>query len=465
MQKTRSKPRPLVIGHLVAKLPIIQGGMGIGVSLSRLASAVAANGGVGIISAAQIGFNDIGFEENPIQTNLKALSKHLRLAKKTANGGIVGVNIMTATNQYEDYVKQAVKSKADLVISGAGLPLNLPDLVKNSQTLIAPIVSSAKAAKVLLNVWAKNYGVTADFIVVEGPKAGGHLGFKITDLEQPINFDQELVQIISFIKETENKFKKKIPIIFGGGIYDHNDVSHYLNLGCDGVQVATPFVTTKECDADYRYKQAYLNVNEEDICIIQSPVGMPGRAIRNKFLQSITDQNAQYRGKCFRCLSRCNRPNIPYCITDRLIRAVKGDVENGLIFCGENAHRIKEMSTVQEVLQSLFPQSFRKKQRETFLEIENILTKHPAVHQCAVIGIKDTAGMPGIAAKAYVVLTNKMKAIIGTASEKIKELRKELQDFIIKKTASHESPKILEFYDHLPKTVNGKINRKGLKLC
>jgi len=342
--------KPLKLGHLTADIPIIQGGMGVGISLSGLSGAVASSGAVGVISSAQIGFADSGFDLNPLKTNLKALANQINLAKEKAKQGIIGVNIMAVTNKYEEYVKQAVESKADLIISGAGLPINLPDLVKNSKTLIAPIVSSLKAAKVLLTTWERRFQATADFLVVEGPKAGGHLGFKPEQLEQEEDFDPELGRIIDFIKSVEEKFKKNIPVIFGGGISDRNSFLHYLNMGCQGIQVATPFVATEECDAHPDYKQAYIDAKKEDICIIKSPVGLPGRAIRNNFIQNIGEGKAL--GRCNQCISKCKRPDIPYCISDRLIRAVRGDVKNGLVFCGQNAYRLTEIKTVKEVLDS-----------------------------------------------------------------------------------------------------------------
>lgn len=345
------KLKPLNIGHLTAKIPIIQGGMGVGISLSNLAGAVASNGAIGMLSSAQIGFKDESFKENPIKTNLDALARHISIAKEKANGGIIGVNIMTATHRYEEYVRRAVESKVDIIVSGAGLPVNLPELVKCSKTLIAPIVSSLKAIKVLFNNWERKYERTADFVVVEGPRAGGHLGFKAEDLEIDQDYDNELIKIIEFVMEEEKKYKKNIPVIFAGGVYDYNDICHYINLGCSGVQIATPFVTTQECDAHINYKEAYINAQEEDVCIIKSPVGMPARAIRNEFIKSI--ENKQPLGSCVQCISKCNRPNIPYCISEKLIQAVNGDVKNGLIFCGGNVHRLKEITTVKDVLQKL----------------------------------------------------------------------------------------------------------------
>lgn len=348
--------RPLVIGNKTARVPIIQGGMGVGVSLSSLAGAVAAEGGVGIISSAQIGFNEPDFTKNPQEANLRALRKHIKQAKAQANQGLVGVNVMTALKDYEEHVRAAVEAGADVVICGAGLPANLPALVAGSDTKFAPIVSSQKAALVLLKRWEKKYQTTADFIVIEGPKAGGHLGFSREDLDKDqagvLDYDTEIQKIIETVKEYERKFHKHIPVIVAGGIFTEEDIRHVMNLGADGVQIASRFVATEECDADIAYKNAYLQAKEEDVRIIQSPVGMPGRAIQNKFLDDVAAHKCQVK-KCYGCLAKCKPAEIPYCITDALTKAVTGDIENGLLFCGENVSRIQTMTTVPELMREL----------------------------------------------------------------------------------------------------------------
>ncbi len=346
--------KSLTIGNLLSKIPIIQGGMGVGVSLSGLASAVACEGGIGVISAAHPGYIEAGFEQNPLKTNLEALAKHITIAKEKAKDGLIGVNIMSALKNYEEYVKCCVESKADIIFSGAGFPMNLPALVKNSTAKIAPIVSSVKAASVLFKIWEKRYNSTADIVVIEGPKAGGHLGFKPEELESDENFDNEIIKIVEFVKTYENKFNKSIPVVFGGGISTKEDVLHYLNLGCSGIQVATKFVATDECDAHINFKNAYVNAKKEDIGIVKSPVGLPGRAIINNFVRETRNGNLKV-GKCYNCLIPCNPKDTPYCITSALIASVKGDVENGLVFCGADAYKIDRISTVKEVIKELTP--------------------------------------------------------------------------------------------------------------
>lgn len=344
---------PLKIGNLVARLPIIQGGMGVGVSLSGLASAVTNAGGIGIISSAQIGFKENDFDKNPLEANLRALKKHIKLAKEKCNNGIIGVNVMVATKEYAEYIKTAVESGIDLIISGAGMPTMLPKLTKGYNVKIAPIVSSLKAAKVILKLWDKHDNVTPDMIVVEGPKAGGHLGFKKDEIETANeSFDNTIVDIVNHVKEYEEKYEKKIPVIVAGGIFDGSDIAKYLNLGASGVQMATRFVATHECDASLEFKKAYVNAGKDEVGIVSSPVGMPGRAILNPFVNK-TKEGPIKVDKCFRCLTPCDPKTTPYCITKALINSVNGDIDNGLIFCGENVSKIKEITSVKSLMTEL----------------------------------------------------------------------------------------------------------------
>ena len=227
----------LVIRDLVAKILVIQGGMGVGVSLSKLAGNVAKCGGVGIISTAQIGYQEKGFEEHPIETNLKAIEKHIKRAKEIAQGGVVGVNIMVATKKYEEYVKAAVKAGVDLIISGAGLPTRLPELVEKSKTKIAPIVSSIKSANVICKLWDRKYKRCPDLVVIEGPKAGGHLGFSYEELQTITQeqYEDEIKGIIQVVESFGEKNDYHIPIVTAGGIYDVQDMKHAMELGVDGV--------------------------------------------------------------------------------------------------------------------------------------------------------------------------------------------------------------------------------------
>ena len=355
MNKDNRVLKPLKIGELVAEKPIIQGGMGVGVSRSSLAGAVAAEGGIGIISTAPIGYDEEGFEKDQAGCNRIAIKKHIKRAKEIAGGkGLVGVNIMVALKHYKEHVQEAVKAGADVIISGAGLPMDLPKLVGENVTKIAPIVSSKRAAQLILKMWAHRYNRTADFIVVEGPKAGGHLGFSKEQLQDidKLDYDQEIRDIIECKKDYEEKFQRKIPVIVAGGIFDRKDIEHVMKLGADGVQIASRFVATEECDASDAYKQAYIQAEKKNIQIIQSPVGMPGRALRNEFIKGLETARKPIT-KCYNCLEKCDPRTVPYCITKALIEAVQGNVENGLIFCGENVDRIHEMTTVHDLMNEL----------------------------------------------------------------------------------------------------------------
>lgn len=346
--------KPLVIGNLKVKYPIIQGGMGVGISLSRLAGNVAKEGGIGIISTAQIGFEEEDFNTNPIAANMRALDKHIKKAKEISNNGVIGVNIMVAIQNYKEYVIASAKSGADIIISGAGLPVSLPEYVEGFDTKIAPIVSSEKAANVILRMWDRKYHRTADFLVIEGPKAGGHLGFSVDELAHidSLNYDEEIKKIIACKRQYEEKYQCSIPVIVAGGIFDHSDIVHTMELGADGVQVASRFVVTEECDADHAYKEQYLKAEKEDIEIVVSPVGMPGRAIRNQFLVKIKEKREKI-DHCLRCIVSCNPGNTPYCITKALINAAKGNIEQALLFCGADIYRLKEMTTVSKLMKEL----------------------------------------------------------------------------------------------------------------
>ena len=341
------------IGKKRLKKPLLQGGMGIGVSLSGLAGAVAKEGGAGTISAAQIGFLQPEFEQNPVLANLKAMEEELQKARKIAPDGILGFNIMVAMNHYETYVRKAVETGADFIVSGAGLPLDLPAMVSDTDIAIAPIVSSARGAALILKYWEKKYHRYPDFIVIEGPEAGGHLGFSRKQLEEKMDYDMEISEILKLVRGYEKNAERKIPVAVGGGICDKARAEHGFMLGADLIQVASRFITTKECDADSAYKDAYLKAQKEDIVLVSSPVGMPGRAIRNPFLERVEKGEVQRPKKCFGCLKHCNPAEIPYCITEALIHAVKGDTENGLLFCGAQGFLTNQIETVQDVMEDL----------------------------------------------------------------------------------------------------------------
>lgn len=344
----------LKIDDLIARIPIVQGGMGVGISLSSLAGAVALNGGIGVISGVEIGFKEPDFYKNKIGANLRALKYHIEEAKRISKGGIIGVNIMVAVNNFEDYVKEAVHAKADIIFSGAGLPLSLPKLTMGSSTKIAPIVSSGRTAKIICKTWDKKFNVIPDAIVVEGPLAGGHLGYKKEDLlNNAFSLENILQDVIEAIKPFQEKYQKNIPIIAGGGIYKGEQIANLLKLGASAVQIGSLFVTTHECDASESFKKAYIDAKEEDIEIILSPVGMPGRAIHNHFLDEVAKGNKKPANCTVNCLKPCVPSEAPYCIANSLINAEKGNFNSGYAFAGANAYRATEITSVKEVIDKL----------------------------------------------------------------------------------------------------------------
>ncbi len=362
--------KSLRIGDAVLPVPVVQGGMGVGVSLSGLAGAVAACGGLGVISAAQIGYRDKDFDSDPVGCNLRAIKEEMIKARqivkeysgclKCAAGsriGMIGVNIMVATQRYEEYVKAAIEAGADMIISGAGLPMTLPELAGKAKTKLAPIVSSVKSAQVIMKYWLKKYNRLPDMVVIEGPLAGGHLGFAAEQLEDVdgLCYEDEIVRIIGHVKECAQLHGKEIPVVIGGGIYTRKDAERCFELGASGVQMATRFVTTYECDASAAYKQAYMDARKEDIVIVKSPVGMPGRAIFNEFMRRAAKERIPH-GRCHGCIVTCKPNETPYCITDALINAVRGNVEQGLIFCGANAFRADGLEHVEDILKEFLPE-------------------------------------------------------------------------------------------------------------
>ena len=328
----------LKIGNLLATVPIVQGGMGVGISLSGLASAVANQGGVGVISSAGLGAIYNNYSKDYRAASIWGLKEELRKARE-ATRGIVGVNVMVAMSNFADMVKTAVAEKADIIFSGAGLPLNLPSfLTEGAKTKLAPIVSSARAAKLLCQKWFSEYRYIPDAIVVEGPKAGGHLGYK-----------EEQLEVRAFGAEHDCH----IPVIAGGGIYTGEDIYRIMQLGADGVQMGTRFVTTEECDADPAFKQTYLDAKPQDIEIIKSPVGMPGRAIHSSFLDRVKEGLKRPKNCPFDCIKTCDVTHSPYCIMLALYNAFKGKLQNGYAFCGANAWRAEKIQSVRDLMAAL----------------------------------------------------------------------------------------------------------------
>lgn len=344
----------LRIGNLAIAVPIIQGGMGVGISLSRLASAVANEGGVGVISSAGLGLLYKEFSTDFLKASIYGLKEEIRKAREMTLG-VIGVNVMVAMTNFTDMIKTAISEKVDLITAGAGLPLDLPSfLKKDSNTKLVPIVSSARATRIICEKWKTNYDYLPDAVIVEGPKAGGHLGFKEDQIDNmDFSLEKLVLEIVSELKTFEDKYNTKIPLFAAGGIYTGEDINNIIKLGAAGVQMGTRFVTTDECDASPAFKQAYIDALSSDIEIIKSPVGMPGRAILSNFIKKVRDGKKQPLKCPFKCIKTCDISKSPYCIIVALINALKGNFENGYAFAGANAFRATRISSVKEIFQSL----------------------------------------------------------------------------------------------------------------
>jgi nitronate monooxygenase len=342
------------LGGLNIQVPIIQGGMGVGISLSGLAAAVANEGGVGVISCAGLGLLYKEKSTDYLLASIEGLKEEIRKARK-ATRGVIGVNIMGALTNFEDMVRTSISEKVDIIFAGAGLPLNLPSfLKKDSTTKLVPIVSSGKAAKILCAKWKANYDYLPDAFVVEGPKAGGHLGFKRDQIED-INYSLEEIvpEVVNEVRFFEEKYNKEIPVIAAGGLYDGADIYNIMQKGAKGVQLGSRFVTTHECDASELFKQTYIDSKEGEIEIIQSPVGMPGRAIGNSFLNKVKLGLKVPKACPFHCIKTCDISSSPYCIVTALYNAAKGNMKSGYAFCGSNAFRATKITSVKELFTEL----------------------------------------------------------------------------------------------------------------
>ncbi len=344
----------LKIGDLIAKIPIVQGGMGIGVSMENLVSAVANEGGIGTLSAAGLGIDLTGYSKAPLEIARQALRDLIRKTREKTNG-IIGINIMVALSNYEMFVETAIEEKIDIIFSGAGLPVDLPKFLReNSMTKLVPIVSSVKAAALLFKRWKTKYDYIPDAFVVEGPLAGGHLGFKVEQLEdEDYQLEKIVPEVVKFAKEMEAEYGKAIPVIAAGGIFTGQDIKKFMNLGASGVQMATRFVATKECDASETFKNCYVNCKKEDLMIIESPVGMPGRAIRNAFLQDAKQGMTKPIRCAFHCIKTCKVTDSPYCIASALLHAKNGKTEHGFVFAGANAYKVDKIDTVPNLMRTL----------------------------------------------------------------------------------------------------------------
>lgn len=347
--------KELRIGNHVAKTPIVQGGMGVGISLSSLASAVANEGGVGVIAANGIGLLDKDYFKDGDSASVRAFRKEIRIAREKSNG-IIGVNIMVAIDNFKKMLDVAIEEAVDVIFMGAGLPIkNIPiKRIREKNISVVPIVSSARACDLIFKMWSKIYKDVPDGVVVEGPKAGGHLGFEKDQVDKK---EYQLPSLVHQIRKSldvyEQQFGRSLALIAGGGVYSGKDVYNTIKAGANGVQMATRFVATDECDADIKFKMAYVNCKKEDIGFIKSPVGMVGRAIRNSFIKNSEDGKKHKFNCTWKCLATCKANDANYCISVALNNARLGKIDKGFVFAGSNAYKIKEIISVKSLVAEL----------------------------------------------------------------------------------------------------------------
>lgn len=443
----------LRIGDKTAGLPIVQGGMGVGISLSNLAAAVAREGGIGVIAANAIGMLEDDYYDDPAATNVRALRREVREARRKSEG-LIGVNIMVAVDCFHQLLDAAIEEKVDFLFLGAGLPVKgIPiRAIRESGVKVVPIVSSARAVRLIFKSWEKHYGDLPDAVVVEGPRAGGHLGFKPEQIDRPeFQLERIVPEVIEALGEFEARWNRTFPVIAAGGIYSGEDIHRFLALGAQGVQLGTRFVATTECDADIRFKQAYLSCREEDIVIVQSPVGMPGRAIRGPFLAAI----ARGEKKIFRCPSRClescEAGKARYCISEALDSARKGDFENGFVFCGANAHLVQAIVPVRELVAGLkqgyalayFAGALRAEYAKAAEKLKTLKEEYAVTLACVRMKVQDNLRRLAEENEAWLReerarLRERLKQIVAEYAEarsRLSELDAELVFFLSRATA------------------------------
>jgi nitronate monooxygenase len=332
--------------------------------MAPLAAAVANEGGIGTLSG--IGLGDIHASEKLFrETSRQALIEEIHKARALTSG-LLAVNIMGALSNAADLVKAAIENGVRIIVYGAGLPMKLPELVQDPQVKLVPIISSSRVAQLIQRTWKKKFDRVADAFIIEGPLAGGHLGYSPEQLDHPETcaLEQTLPEVLEVIKPDEDATGRKIPVIVAGGIYDGADMHRMLQRGASAVQMGTRFVCTTECSASAAFKQAYLDARPEDVTIVKSPVGMPGRALRNRFLINV-ESGERPRIRCsYRCLTTCKVKESKYCIAQALFNSVSGDVDHGLIFCGTNVARVDRIQSVKELFQEMLA-GFREAMRTT----------------------------------------------------------------------------------------------------
>lgn len=350
----------LILNGKPLSRPILQGAMSVGVSLSSLAGAVAACGGMGTIAASACGFMDPAFPQDARGTSLRALFKHVHRAREISRGqGIVAVNVIATSTHYADSVRIALQAGADAIVAGGGVPGDLPAIaaqIPDQNAALAPMVSSGRAADLICRLWDRRYQYIPDFVVLEGPMAGGHLGFLRDALADPPSLSSLLQEVLAALAPYREKAGRDIPVFVAGGIRDGAEMARYMKEGAAGAQFATRFIATEECDASDTFKRAVIAAGNRDLTIINTPAGTPGRVLRSPLIRRLEESTQARPSGCVQCMTVCDPYNVPFCMLEAMIAAVQGDWENGLFFCGGAVADIREMSTVPQQFAQLISQ-------------------------------------------------------------------------------------------------------------
>ncbi|MCD6459083.1 nitronate monooxygenase [bacterium] len=355
------KLKPIFFGDIKIEVPIIQGAMGVKISTAPLVASVANCGGAGTISSVGLAYGTTKENINYIKVSTDSLKKEIKKTRELTNG-VFGVNMLYALSHFDELVKTAAAEKVDFIVAGAGLPLKLPELVENTSVKIIPIVSSSRATNIILKTWKRRYNRYPDAIIVEGPFAGGHIGFSEEELKHAYEGQLEdiVVDVLKIVKSYEKDYKISIPVIAAGGIFNGKDIAKFLSLGVQGVQMATRFVTTNECTVNNKFKKLYIKASIDDVHIIKSPVGMPGRVIKTDFIDKIESEYKDNFICNYKCLKTCNPKTSPYCIAKALCNALDGDFENAVVFAGRNVYKIKEIIPVNVLMDSLVTETLQE---------------------------------------------------------------------------------------------------------
>ncbi len=329
--------------------------MGVRVSTYELASAVAECGAAGTIASVGLPPDTDENRSDVPKSSREHLIVQIQKARELSRG-VIGVNIMVALSNYEDIARTTAKEKADFIISGAGLPLRLPEYVEGSPIKLIPLISSARGADLVIKTWKRRYNRLPDAVIVEGPLSGGHIGgHSIEDLESDrlVSLERSVLEVLDVVNGYKKIYGKDIPVIAAGGIFDGKDLVRFLKLGAKGVQMGSRFVATHECTVADNYKKMYVESDEKDLVFIQSPVGMPAKVLRTKFIDEMLRGGTRPISCNYRCLRTCDPLSAPFCIAKALINAVEGDLDNAVVFAGTNVSRIKEITSVRDLIDSV----------------------------------------------------------------------------------------------------------------